>query len=810
MKYQYSNLPIPGGGFVTGFSYHPNTEHILYAKTDIGGTYRFDFENNRWVSLIDHVTGENLSETYPLAIGLDPLYENRLYIACGLGYDLEKNGVFCVSDDYGKTFIYYPLPCPVHGNAPGRGAGTRIAIDPADSDIIYFASQTGGLLVSKDRGKTFSRLPVPETHTIFVAAYKNNRSGNNRTTLVVSTAGLDHAFKQNGQAIKRGHSLYVSYDSGNSFEKLPYPDGNDISSDFSRLPGRIGHRFDFDGQYLYVTLSATGRWSYVVEDGYSCDSGDATDGAIIRYPVLPDGSLGDYEDITPDKDSFHIQDSCKFDFSDFKRGKFINCGFGGISSCPKVPGLLVSSTLCDREHGDMIFISKDYGNTWSISLYDLSIGGMHFHAPYMKPEYNGGHSLIHWLSDLKINPFNENELVFNSGTGVFHTTKLLSDNPSYSDFCQGIEETVHLNVYSPPKGDVCCIDIVGDLGGFAFTDPYKPCENSFADEHHNRYITCMNADYSDYDPMCVVVTPRGNWTGQTIGGLILSKDQCKTFTHLDLPYGITPYIDTLCDTIARPNNNSGWVSISPDTNTIIWSIADGMLLTSDGVVVSHNQGKTFQKVSIYDKQGILLSKDIPLKTFSDRVDSQIFYGFSIDSRIFISIDSGNHFYECEKPTDFPSMVLSNIDCANKAEIRGDAGKSGVFYIAMNKHGLWKLTCDVNLAKSIVSYDDFSKADLFRVQKLSQDGDSVERIGLGIPSRDADYQNCQKVLYVNGNIKGTYGFYKSMDDGKNFVRINSDQEMFGEINSIAGDAQVPGRFYLATGSRGLIMGQETEL
>ena len=61
-------------------------------------------------------------------------------------------------------------------------------------------------------------------------------------------------------------------------------------------------------------------------------------------------------------------------------------------------------------------------------------------------------------------------------------------------FCEGIEETVHLNVYTTPHGRNRIIDIIGDLGGFAFKDYDSECENSFANEKGDRYITCLNAD----------------------------------------------------------------------------------------------------------------------------------------------------------------------------------------------------------------------------------------------------------------------------------------------------------------------------
>ena len=48
IPYEYKNAPVPGGGFVTGFCFHPVEKEILYARTDIGGVYRYDFETKSW------------------------------------------------------------------------------------------------------------------------------------------------------------------------------------------------------------------------------------------------------------------------------------------------------------------------------------------------------------------------------------------------------------------------------------------------------------------------------------------------------------------------------------------------------------------------------------------------------------------------------------------------------------------------------------------------------------------------------------------------------------------------------------------
>ena len=38
VKYQYKNLPITCGGYVNGFLLHPQSENVLYIRTDIVGS----------------------------------------------------------------------------------------------------------------------------------------------------------------------------------------------------------------------------------------------------------------------------------------------------------------------------------------------------------------------------------------------------------------------------------------------------------------------------------------------------------------------------------------------------------------------------------------------------------------------------------------------------------------------------------------------------------------------------------------------------------------------------------------------------
>ena len=771
-SYVYRNCPIPGGGYVTGFVFHEKYPAVKYIRTDIGGTYGYDPSADRWYSLVDHVTMEDLSETFPIALALDPDKADYLYMACGVR-DRER-GIFAVSHDRGLSFRYHDMPMPIHGNLNGRGTGYRLIVDKKDTSILYFASQMNGLWVTKDRGENWDKVTsFPEEYTTFVGQSPDGK------ILIAAGAGVTTALSDD----LRGPSLYASVDGGETFWLLKGP--KDAPIDGVDFAGHVAQRYSADDKYLYVTYASSGPSSYVRELGYSCDGGMVIAGRIFRFS---------WEDILTDPDKEGTDITPEIDATD---DCFLEYGFSGICAGHTREGLLIASTIC-RGDGDAIYRSYDHGDTWECILHGLDVGRMEFKTSYMKPEYNGGGNLIHWLTDLKLDPHDESKAWFNTGTGVFRTDDLHAETVTFHDACDGIEETVHLNVYSLPMRDksTAVLDIVGDLGGFMFRDLDTQCENSFADEKGNRYITCINADYSDRFPEVAVVTPRGNWTGETRGGLILTKDGCRTFERIPLPYGMSDTLDAAFRQIERPNVNSGWVALSPDTKHIVWTVADGIRLPIDRVCVSHDMGLSF---SIAEVKGLtgepVMHGD--MKVYADRNDSRYFYGFGNDSAFYISTDSGENFTQIPTPDSFPSIDFGLIDCANKTEIRGDSGYTGAFYAALGREGLWKITFEPAQMK-------------VHVYRLTEPDDKVYCVGLGAGFAGSDFFEDHKALYIVGIIDGRYGFFRTVDECATYTCISEDYQMFGEINSIDGDPNEFGRFYIASGTRGLIYGKPRDL
>lgn len=813
-KYIYKNIPIPGGGYVTGFMYDSFASGRLYLRTDIGGAYKWDSECERWFSLCDSITMKDLRETYPIALAIR---DNYLYIVSGMWG--KKGAKLSVSSDNGASFTHYELPFMAHGNLNGRGTGSRLVIDSNDGKIWY-ASQTEGLWCTKALGEEWTRCEsMSENYLTFVAQTPDGRA------IIVGSAGVTTAVSEN----MRGNALWISYNGGDIFLPLEQPK-NELLPE-TMMSGHVPQRVSFDDRFMYVTFQVMGPNATRRELGYSCDNSSVWSGKIYRY------SLKDFKakDITPKSTDMAAEGSNPMDSGGTFGRKtvlikengldILSYGMGGICTCPQMPGLLAATTL-SKENGDCVFRSRDYGDSWEIVLHDLKVGRMDFRTEYMKPQYNGNHNLIHWLSDIKINPFNPDEAWFNTGTGPFRTQNFLSKNVVFSDWADGIEETVHINVYSPHEGDAKVLDIVGDLGGFAFKDLDKPCDNSFADSDGNRYITCLNADYSDIDPSTVIVAARGNWTGRTTGGLIISYDQCETFDRLDSPFGISTKIDSLLEKIEKPNVNPGWVAMSPGCNNIVWSVCETIFLPADCVVVSNDCGDSFEKVNIYDLEGMCVS-DIAtpefgevmralgfgrangngsqetdavrkrihgFKAFSDRIKDDVFYGFGMNGEFYVSTDGGRNFYQKSLQTDyFDKVNFAFVDTINKTDIRCDNGKSGVFYISIREGGLWKLVYSVT-------------DDVVSVSRLTAEGDIVYRVGLGVGCQGGDYLTESKAIYMAAEIDGEYGFYRTEDECKTYIRINEDSQMYGEVNSCCGDAREYGRVYIATGSRGLLYGE----
>ena len=148
--YAWNNVTVGGGGFSPNIIFSPVEPGLAYLRTDIGRVYRYEQSQQRWIALQDGMAEGNYFGVESVAP--DPRNAQVVYAAVGM-YGSGPAAILR-SDDRGTTWNVFPVPFRMGGNEDGRGLGERLAIDPHDTNSLYFGSRHDGLQRSADRGRT--------------------------------------------------------------------------------------------------------------------------------------------------------------------------------------------------------------------------------------------------------------------------------------------------------------------------------------------------------------------------------------------------------------------------------------------------------------------------------------------------------------------------------------------------------------------------------------------------------------------------------------------------------------------------------
>ncbi len=71
-SYRWGNVAIGGGGYVTAVIPSKTQRNLYYARTDVGGAYRWDTTNSKWVPLLDSFSEDDIGLYHVESIALDP------------------------------------------------------------------------------------------------------------------------------------------------------------------------------------------------------------------------------------------------------------------------------------------------------------------------------------------------------------------------------------------------------------------------------------------------------------------------------------------------------------------------------------------------------------------------------------------------------------------------------------------------------------------------------------------------------------------------------------------------------------------
>ncbi|WP_415909012.1 hypothetical protein [Oleiharenicola sp. Vm1] len=210
--YVWRNVAIRGGGYVTGLAFHPREADLLYARTDVGGAYRWDAARRAWLPLNDGIDRANGDLYGVISLALDPRDPARVYLACGAYFsEWARQAAVLRSEDRGATWEIAELPFKLGGNQDGRGTGERLQVDPHDGRHLLLGTNHDGLWRSRDGGREWAQVtgftPGGVTFVLFDAA----SGADGHPTPVVYAGAADPAKE----------TLYHSTDGGKSWAPSP-------------------------------------------------------------------------------------------------------------------------------------------------------------------------------------------------------------------------------------------------------------------------------------------------------------------------------------------------------------------------------------------------------------------------------------------------------------------------------------------------------------------------------------------------------------------------------------------------------------
>jgi xyloglucan-specific exo-beta-1,4-glucanase len=623
--YSWDNVEINGGGFVPSIVFNRSEPNLVYARTDIGGAYRWNEQNQEWIPLLDHFGNDNWGYSGVASIATDPVNPDNVYAAVG-SYTNDwdpNNGAILRSSDRGETWQVTELPFKLGGNMPGRGMGERLVVDPNDNDVLYFGAPSGqGLWRSTDAGVTWSEVasfPNPGDYAIDpgdTTGYLSDIIGVAWVTFDPSTgsAGSPTQTLYAGVADLQ-QSIYRSTDGGQTWEVVP-----------GAPTGFLPHKGVLD--------EATGDLYVATSD----DPGpyDGTDGEVWRY----DTAAGTWTDISP-----------------VPSGSDRTFGFSGLTVDRQKPGTLMVSAYSSWWPDTQFFRSTDGGETWTRAWqyssyptrenrYTLDVSAVPWLDNGASPTPPEENPKLGWMTEgLEIDPFNSDRMMYGTGATLYGTTQLTnwdSDQTfTIEPMVKGLEETAVLDLAVPPGDNAELLSGLGDIGGFRHTDIGQVPARSFPS-----FGSTQSLDFAESAPNTVV----------------------RVGTHVG--EGTTPTIQFSTDGGAnwidgtRPADgvNGGTVAAAADGSRFVWAPSNGAVHVTEGF-----------------GQSWTASQGIPqgARVEADRVDPDVFYGFH-QGTFYVSTDGGATFTASPAsglPTGGSYFVTS-------PDARGDiwvAGGSGLWH-----------------------------------------------------------------------------------------------------------------------------------
>ena len=555
-------MKFGGGGYVTGLVFHPSTANLLYARTDIGGAYRWNPAASSWTPITDGLGFSAAESSYHgiESMAVDPNDDRLVYMAAGM-YNTDKaDARLYISSDRGDHWTFVNLPFSTGGNNGGRAMGERLMVDPNKPSTLFYGSRTAGLWKSEDSGRSWAQVSALSSARMTQDQIKAAGGSAMGIELVVYDTGT----KGTGTATS---TLYAA-----------------VAPDYASVAGL--------GSNMYRSTNGGATWTAVttpVSGFHIPHMVRAADGVfyVVFTKDAGPGAGG------PGR-------LYKFDGTTWTLLKSVdpaggtNFGLGGASvqgsGASTRIALGVTNSWGNWNGQQIVQLSDDAGLTWREI------------EAQMPGEIASG-----WVDDVEIDPSDRDHILHVHGGGVVETRNASAAKPTWSGVIAGIEEIAAQAIVAPPPGaSYLLINSSGDVGTWIHTDVTTTPTRSPGLGWSNG----IAADMAWSDPQYIAAS--GAINSSNTGTGYWSGDGGKTWTTFaSLPAGAASNTSSESSLVVTARNKAVW---APANSVPSYTTDNGATWTATNLpalpAVGWNRGyrlvvdrKNPNKVYAYDSGG---------------------------------------------------------------------------------------------------------------------------------------------------------------------------------------------------------------
>jgi len=630
---RWQNVKFGGGGYVPGLIFHPTSPNVLYARTDIGGAYRWNAATSTWTPITDGFGAEEGFFNGSESIALDPNDDQRIYMSTGLYASEASAARLYMSTDRGDNWQHVDLPFPVGSNNQGRAIGERMMVDPNNPAVLFYGSRTAGLWKSADHGQTWAQVAslsnVKMTQAQINAGQFSSAMGVEGVLFDTGTKGTGSATQTIYTAVAPdyagvaglNYNLYKSTDGGATWTGVTTP---------------------VAGYHIPHMVRAKDGMIYIA---FTQGSGPGAGGAAALYKF--DGTHWTL-------------------LKSFEPTQWTSFGIGGLSVYGSGPttriALGISNSWGNWEGQPVVALSDDAGTTWR------EIESTTPHNP-VDVDFSG------WVDDVEIDPNNPEHIMHVFGGGVWETRNASAAKPTWNLAVNGIEETATLGLTTPPKGAAyTLLNSSGDIGMHVQTELLKKPTRGPAG-----YFSNGNAADMAWSNPAYIAAVGSTWVqGRTHG--TYSTDSGVTWT---------PFAGDHPD--AAANQGAATIAVTKPGN-IVWAPANSVpaYSTDNGATWAYTNLPALAAVGVDRGYRIVADRKNPNKVYAYNSGGAWWNQWSDTAHFWYSTDGGHTFTESAAFTK-TSVVTDFYD----SSVAVNPNAEGDVWVADGQHVLHSTDSGVN-------------------------------------------------------------------------------------------------------------------